>query len=69
MLFDKTISFLFISLTSLGFVQCSLALDVIRIQSDTITEVFLGLVAISTVELYDTLEVIEIWCVFVMDGV
>lgn len=69
MLFDKLISFLFVSLASSGLVESSLALDVIRIEPNTITEVFLGLVAVSTVELDDTFQIVEIWCVFVMNGV
>lgn len=69
MLLDQLISFLFVSLASFGFVESSLALDVIRIEPNAITEVFLGFVAVSTVELDDTLEIVEIWCVFVVDGV
>lgn len=69
MLLDQLISFLFVSLASFGLVESSLALGIIRIEPNTITEVLLGLVAVSTVELDDTLEIVEIWCVFVMDGV
>lgn len=68
MLLDQLIPFFFVALASLGLVQSSMAFGILRVEFHSIGEVFLGLAAISTIKLDDSLEIVDIRSVIVADS-
>lgn len=65
---DQLISLFFVALTSLGFVQGSMAFGILRVELHSISKVFLSLTAVSAIQLNDSLKIADIRSMIAADS-